>query len=1148
VVSLNLNSLVVDKNGRVSFSGLSSGIDFQAAVDAIIAARQIPADSLKTTIEANDKKVAALKDLRSNLDAVKQAISKLYGAVTFAAADNIFEAKQGFATTSRLDGQTPSTAANLLGVSVTNAAAAGSHTIEIRQTAKAHKVASDKVTSLTTAVSGISSGDRIVVDGQEAYRTSLQSSGTVAIGSNGTLSFTRQSDGASLGTVAYTSTTTLQELATAITANITGYTGTVVTEGSSVRLEIKSSDGTKFTIAESGGGSFLTAFDLRDKNEVTLNSTDTIQDIRDRINNAKLGVSASIATVTSTEHYLVLTKDDTGQTMTLKNAQGTALQSLGFLTAGNAIKNELQAAQKANFYADGLLDQTKTKYETSFQSASTVQVGSSGTLRFTRDSDSVVLGNVNYSSTDSLQTLANNINAAAMTGVTASIVTDGAGVRLEVSGASAMTISETGAGSAITTLDLKQKRRLFERESNTVSDMYTGVTFSLFQAEKGTTVKVDIERNLSSVKTQIESFVEAYNKLRSFINEHRQIDTQTGTIDKEVAVLYGSAALSEADRTLSRILGTGVQGVDADFSVLAQIGVTFVDNDTLDDPLLANTLQIDSTKLDDALLNNDQDVRKLFAFDLAPTDPRVTLLGFDGYTTYSSSGYTLNIQPNSGSNMLARSEEFDNAYWSAVEASLSANTTATAGPDGRQTADGVVANSTNTTHEVKTASAVALTSGTTYTYSIYAKKGDRDEIRLRLNGGPFSGTENYADFNLNTGTVSRTGNGSGIDGTKIESVGNGWYRISVTATAESSGSADFELIPKDTGTNTSFAGNGSTVNTYIWGAQLHSESTGSLVMSSLTPTRATVGSDVTTAPDSTATADSIIGDATNNTHYVSNASALNVTSGETYTYTAYVKAAGRDRARLELSGSGKFASSAYADFNLASGTVVTTGSGAQSATITDAGSGWYRVTVTAAATGTGTAQANLFAADASTGTTYTGDGATADIYFWQPKVVSSATKAPDGYIAATTAAVSGVTASANIGGASTGASDGSATLSSGLVTVASGGAQGLRLATSGFTLPTSVQLNFTVGIGTQMFFELDALLNTSTGTVENEINALTDQNELNQTRVDDMLERLEQQRQDLLDRFVRMETALATANRILDSISQITQAMFGKKQ
>ena len=53
--SLNLNSLTIDSNGRVSFSGLSSGIDFQKAVDAIIAAKKIPIDTMSTKVDTNSK-------------------------------------------------------------------------------------------------------------------------------------------------------------------------------------------------------------------------------------------------------------------------------------------------------------------------------------------------------------------------------------------------------------------------------------------------------------------------------------------------------------------------------------------------------------------------------------------------------------------------------------------------------------------------------------------------------------------------------------------------------------------------------------------------------------------------------------------------------------------------------------------------------------------------------------------------------------------------------------------------------------------------------------------------------------------------------------------------------------------------------------
>ncbi|MCH7711329.1 MAG: flagellar filament capping protein FliD, partial [Proteobacteria bacterium] len=83
-----------------------------------------------------------------------------------------------------------------------------------------------------------------------------------------------------------------------------------------------------------------------------------------------------------------------------------------------------------------------------------------------------------------------------------------------------------------------------------------------------------------------------------------------------------------------------------------------------------------------------------------------------------------------------------------------------------------------------------------------------------------------------------------------------------------------------------------------------------------------------------------------------------------------------------------------------------------------------------------------------------------------------------------------------------------------------------------------VTLNYTVGIGAQLFHALDAMLNLTTGSVENEIDSLDDQNTKTQTRVKEMLARLEQQRQVLIDKFIAMETALIIMNRILDSIRE----------
>ena len=104
--SLNFNSLNVDDSGRVTFSGLSSGIDFEAAVDAIMAARRIPVDTLETRIIETTDKITALEDLRLLLGNFQTSVSKLYGQVSFGNTNDIFEGKQAFASSSRIDGGT----------------------------------------------------------------------------------------------------------------------------------------------------------------------------------------------------------------------------------------------------------------------------------------------------------------------------------------------------------------------------------------------------------------------------------------------------------------------------------------------------------------------------------------------------------------------------------------------------------------------------------------------------------------------------------------------------------------------------------------------------------------------------------------------------------------------------------------------------------------------------------------------------------------------------------------------------------------------------------------------------------------------------------------------------------------------------------
>lgn len=558
VDSINLNNLKVGNDGRVTFGGLSSGIDYQAAIDAIIAARRIPVDTLEKRVTANEEKITAYRDLSTLLTSLKESLNALRGAVTFGGTGNAFKAKQAFASASRSDGGTASSAANLVGVTVTNAAATGSHTIEVLQTAAAHKI----------------------------------------------------------GGAAATSTT--DDLGTALGL---------------------------------GAGTVAGSFDV---NGVTIDvlAGDSLQDLRDRINAANTGsnatgVTASIVTAGTNQNYIVLTADKTGQAITLDNEVGGVLGQLGISNdGGTTLLNELQAPRMAQLYADGLLDGSKwqtAKVASSSAAVSTYAGVTAGAHSFDiLDSGGAVIATVNYSDTDSLSDIANTINGLGA-GVTAEVVADGASYRLHIEKDDGAAISlGNDSDNLLAGLGVNKQNLLIERSSNTISDLFAGMTINLYQAEAGTTIRLDVEQDLNAVKSAITGFVEAYNGVKQFLNQ-QNLTNENGGKSGDAGPLYGARTVSDVESALGRLVGLGTTGVSSAFRVLAQIGVTFVSNKSQTDPTLYDTLKIDDSKLDEALLNNPDDVRRMFAFDMSTSSPRITLLGFTGNTTYSATGYTLNV-------------------------------------------------------------------------------------------------------------------------------------------------------------------------------------------------------------------------------------------------------------------------------------------------------------------------------------------------------------------------------------------------------------------------------------------------------------------------------------------------------------------------
>jgi hypothetical protein len=180
-------------------------------------------------------------------------------------------------------------------------------------------------------------------------------------------------------------------------------------------------------------------------------------------------------------------------------------------------------------------------------------------------------------------------------------------------------------------------------------------------------------------------------------------------------------------------------------------------------------------------------------------------------------------------NLLLRSEEFDNASWSKDGSSVLSNSVAA--PNGQLTADTLVENSLNAAHFVQS-SAITATSGIAYTFSIYAKAGTRS--RLELLGFALSLTGRGFDLSNGT-TFANTAGLSEPSSFSIQFVGGGWYRCSITSNGNGLSSTVRAYL--NNGTSYAYTGDG-TSGIYLWGAQLEQSST----VGEYIPTTSTINS------------------------------------------------------------------------------------------------------------------------------------------------------------------------------------------------------------------------------------------------------------------------------------------------------------------
>jgi hypothetical protein len=167
------------------------------------------------------------------------------------------------------------------------------------------------------------------------------------------------------------------------------------------------------------------------------------------------------------------------------------------------------------------------------------------------------------------------------------------------------------------------------------------------------------------------------------------------------------------------------------------------------------------------------------------------------------------------SNLVLYSEQLDNGAWNKTNTTLTAN--AALSPDGYINADELFFTASGGFHLID--QSVSLTSGTTYTQSYFVKDNGQNFVQIYTSG--VMGTTDYVNFNLTNGSISDS---LGITG-EIVNYGNGWYRISATKTASSTGNGLLPIAGIPTATSVrrpSYTGSGQSI--YLWGAQLEAGS------------------------------------------------------------------------------------------------------------------------------------------------------------------------------------------------------------------------------------------------------------------------------------------------------------------------------------
>ncbi len=339
---------------------------------------------------------------------------------------------------------------------------------------------------------------------------------------------------------------------------------------------------------------------------VSVESDDTLLALRDAINDADAGVSATILNVDDDDHRLILSATTSGVENAVElvdaNAAGI-LEGLGLLDGAVTAKNAI---------TDGVQSDAFTNPAQAVADSLSLVTAPSGTVRIGGQDIVIDL------ETDTLNDIRDRINST-VTGVTATVVSeevdDETTYRLQIVGDTGTPALED-AGNVLQTLgvlkqgfaDVRQAAQdatvtidnlTVSRSTNSMDDVITGLSMELLEASPGEAFTVAVQPNIDSVVTNIQSFVSSYNSVMGMVTAAQSYDSDTDT----GGVMFGEAAILTLENGLHGSIAGMITVPGGDSALLSSLGIRSA---------AGGALTLNTTTLRSALEDDPNAVARLF--------------------------------------------------------------------------------------------------------------------------------------------------------------------------------------------------------------------------------------------------------------------------------------------------------------------------------------------------------------------------------------------------------------------------------------------------------------------------------------------------------------------------------------------------------